>query len=239
MGDENLLGKAAFSLDLEFEEQPFQTLNVKANLTANQAISGELLVQFAVIEKQITLASPTANGEQQFRWVFRKLLPDAAGTSFNKTWAVGETATVRQSWEQLNVTDNGNQVAVVAFIQRNDVGSNDAKTREVLQTAYGEPSLRPPVVVTGIEELPKELLNTTLYPNPSSQKVNVLFGGAVKSDLKWKLVNQLGQIVASGEVQKGSNGFELQTSKLPSGIYIVQIGNENGKLLHIKMMVRH
>jgi hypothetical protein len=238
LGDEDLLGEASFSLELEFEEQPFATLNVKANLTANKAISGELLVQFAVIEKKIELASPTANGEEVFRWVLRKLLPDAAGTSFNKTWTVGETATVSHSWEQLNVTDNGNQIAVVAFIQRNDVGSNEAKTREVLQAAYGESSLRPPVV-TGIEKLPAELLNTILYPNPTSQKANILFGGVIKSDLNWKLVNQLGQIVSNGKIQKGSNGFELETSKLPFGIYIVQVGGEQGKLLHLKMMVIH
>ena len=234
--------EALFDLNLEFEDEPIDTdelLNLKVTVTANDTTSGDLLVYFAIIEREITLTPTPTSTQSVYKWTFRKLLPDGAGITLDRDWLPGEQEVLRQSWKLKGLTNDGNQMAVVAFIQRNDVGGAGAKTREVLQATYGLSAADLPIDVITSEELPEELENTVAFPNPAKNKATVLFGAPVKQEMEWSMINQLGQRIQLGKIEKGANGFELDTSDLPNGVYIVNIAAEGGNLLSMKLMVNH
>ena len=65
------------------------------------------------------------NGEDWFRSVMKKMMPDAAGTRYDKTWLPGDNETVNYSWNFTNVFDP-DSIHVVAFIQ-------DGTTKEIYQ----------------------------------------------------------------------------------------------------------
>lgn len=60
-----------------------------------------------------------------------------------------------------------------------------------------------------------------LYPNPAVNKVSIALNESTKEDLQLKVTNQLGQIVKSTRLIKGSHLILLDISGLSSGIYTV------------------
>ncbi len=60
-----------------------------------------------------------------------------------------------------------------------------------------------------------------LYPNPAISDVSVALNESTKEDLQLKVTNQLGQVVKSTRLIKGTHLIKLDISGLPSGIYSV------------------
>ena len=60
-----------------------------------------------------------------------------------------------------------------------------------------------------------------LYPNPAVNNVSIALNESTKEDLQLKVTNQLGQIVKSTRLIKGSHLILLDISGLSSGIYTV------------------
>ncbi len=66
-----------------------------------------------------------------------------------------------------------------------------------------------------------------LYPNPAISDVSVALNESTKEVLLLKVTNQLGQVVKSTQVIKGTHLLKLDISGLPSGIYsVVLTGSE-------------
>ncbi|MEJ5286506.1 MAG: hypothetical protein CH6_2111 [Candidatus Kapaibacterium sp.] len=99
------------------------TVNVTIN--TSQSLVGKKL-RVAVVEYYISYPTPPGtNGEKEFFWVARTMLPDANGTTLNLNAGSNQTYTfnysIKSSWK-------ASQIYVVAFIQ-------DDQTQEVLQAA--------------------------------------------------------------------------------------------------------
>lgn len=60
-----------------------------------------------------------------------------------------------------------------------------------------------------------------LYPNPASTFTNIALDELAKEDMQLKITNQLGQVVKTGLLNKGSNLLKLDISGLAKGIYTV------------------
>lgn len=110
----------------------YGTTNITAVLTASQAVANaNLKAHVVIVEKQIDFATaPGSNGETQFNYVMKKMLPSATGTDLQDVWAAGNTQVLTQSWSLANVY-NLAQLAVVVFVQ-------DDVTKEVFQAGYSE-----------------------------------------------------------------------------------------------------
>ncbi len=82
---------------------------------------------------------------------------------------------------------------------------------------------------TGINELKKDAVQFSLYPNPASQTCFVELEGVTNSDLEISVLNYLGQVVKqkNHKAQYGSNKIELDLSSIKSGIYFVNIKSGN------------
>jgi GEVED domain/Secretion system C-terminal sorting domain/Fibronectin type III domain len=62
-----------------------------------------------------------------------------------------------------------------------------------------------------------------LYPNPAVNNVSIALNESTKQDLQLKVINQLGQIVKSTRLIKGTHLILLDISGLPGGIYTVTL----------------
>jgi hypothetical protein len=108
--------------------------SIYATITINalSAVSGSLVAQVAVIEKDVNfLQPPGTNGETEFDAVMKKMLPSASGTTLASSWNAGDSYSFTVGWKLANIYDM-NQLGVVAFIQNNS-------GKAVLQAAYSEP----------------------------------------------------------------------------------------------------
>jgi hypothetical protein len=81
-------------------------------------------------------------------------------------------------------------------------------------------------VCTGINEVSAldELIK--FYPNPFSQSVNVDIG--IEGPVNITMFNMIGQNVGSWQMDKGLN--TINTSALPSGVYLLEVKTKNGIL---------
>ncbi|MDO4161293.1 MAG: Omp28-related outer membrane protein, partial [Prevotellaceae bacterium] len=104
-------------------------LTVSTDVTPLNDIDNNNLRLFVVaVEEQITLDEPVSNGEEDFYYTARKMLPDADGVSLGTTLEAGKTYSSTVSATLDNFIDE-NQLGIVCFVQ-------DIETGEVFETIY-------------------------------------------------------------------------------------------------------
>jgi len=164
------------------------------------------------VERLVTNVSGT-NGETSFESVVKTLLPDAAGTTVNKSWTAGEYKNFVNECVLGTVYDYS-ELRIVAFLQ------NEA-TLEVYQAA---------IDTIGISTaLPDQLQGDGLnngffvYPNPASITARLKFRNSLKEEAVLELYNNLGSLVYTGNLSKGTDEFDLPVAQYPDGVYIVRI----------------
>lgn len=132
-GDYNLLEQASLtllgtptSLTMEVSAVPNGSdISVQASVTASETLGGDnLSLRIALVEPHVHYDEPPGtNGETDFHYSMRDMLPDFAGTSFSinpgQTLTFTEIGTVDPTWQD---------IYAVAWIQ------ND-QTREILQAS--------------------------------------------------------------------------------------------------------
>jgi PKD repeat protein len=222
------LVSSPFSIEIDFPATATAgTLAISAKLTALLKVEGNLFVHIAVIEKEVT---DLYEGAPTFENVLRKMLPNAAGTQLNQTWLPGAFETFNQSWELVHIKDPS-QLAVVVFVQ-------DEQTREIYQAAIKQPTVVPQVITSVGDDLAtSDAVN--LYPNPASDRTNVVFGHRLTSDHEWAVYDVVGKLVSKGIARKGQQSFTLDTSTYAEGSYLIQISRKGKAPLHKRLVVIH
>ncbi|WP_198145072.1 Ig-like domain-containing protein [Microscilla marina] len=229
------LEAAPFSINLDFSGSTPTSLSVQATINALNTVERPLIVQVAVIEREIAGVGSTG---LVFKNVVKKMLPSAAGTLID--WTAGKTSEViSQRWELANVYDN-QQIGVVVFVQ-------DDETKEVYQAAIGDPSslLRTnggnqsndDKQVTGIADDQKH--DFVVYPNPAVTQVYVGYKSlSFTEHTPYIVYDQLGKVVASGTVVQGKQGVVIDTRQWSEGAYYVELTSSDGTSLKSKL-VKH
>ena len=77
----------------------------------------------------------------------------------------------------------------------------------------------------------------TVYPNPSSEHVYVEFSKALEQNMQLKLVNILGQVTVEQQIPANENRSRLEIAHLTSGVYLLQIFDQEGNLQHIEKVL--
>lgn len=82
--------------------------------------------------------------------------------------------------------------------------------------------------------------NMKLYPNPTSNKINIEFSSFDAAKVNLSIANAIGNIVYKETVSPkfGSNQMTIDISRLPVGIYSLQIESNNKVLRHKFVVVR-
>lgn len=125
---------------------------VDVEVSSSEDLSNKKL-RIAVVEYEITYASPPgSNGEKEFFWVARKMLPDHNGTTINV--AAGGTETISETF-QLKTHWDKTQIYYIAFIQ-------DDATKEILQAAHN----------LKVKQAPMEVAQKYLQVDPNNEVTN-------------------------------------------------------------------
>jgi hypothetical protein len=202
------------------------SLNIQTQVSARENISTcEFTVHIAVIERRIRGVSGN-NGESEFENVVKALLPDAAGTSFFKSWIKGETITIEESWEPRNIYDP-KELRLVAFIQ-------DEATSEIYEAA-----MHPLDILTGTDAFPPGASPSLfiVFPNPASDWVVVQFENPLAGDTGIEIFNSMGVLVYHCRMLRGTGETEIGTGEFPEGFYTIRILSDDQVLGSRKLTI--
>jgi PKD repeat protein len=98
----------------------------------------------------------------------------------------------------------------------------------VAEHIYGKDSVSKTIKVlpTSIKEVVSTFANYSVYPNPTSDLVNISFDLLQSNQVSVQILDITGKLVIGTESRQfntGANKIELGTSELPQGMYFVQI----------------
>jgi len=90
---------------------------------------------------------------------------------------------------------------------------------------------------TGLEKPPTLVSSFNIYPNPAADHTLIKLDGAGQA-ATLNLLDMSGRIVFSHHLAPHSKEYQLNTSKLKSGIYLVNLIYESGQVVTTKLVVR-
>ncbi len=80
-----------------------------------------------------------------------------------------------------------------------------------------------------------------LWPNPANESVNLNFTSLVNQEVKYRLINFLGQVMLRDKTnaRKGANTQKVDLSKIPEGSYLMEIRTEKEMYAKVIVVMRH
>ena len=195
------------------------------NTTPLVSTTKALSLQVAIYEKSTTQNAKT-NSESTFYNVMKKMVPDQNGTTLtNLTDGVMQTANLSYTFNgsytlPINASAPVDHATAHTVEDFNDLGVmvwiQDMATKEIYQSVD--------LTQSGIGMGETGLASVRLFPNPANDLVRVDLR-QVSGDCTYRLVNNLGQTVAAGAAQGGTE-LTLNVAQWTSGLYFVQIESE-------------
>lgn len=213
---------------LEVEDSTFR---ISTEITSCLPDIDEYTLQVVLLEDSIHHLTPMYNGEQDFYYCARKMLPAVSGTLIEP---VPLGTTVTKEFEYTITPDAGPRIfssvdnmAAVIFLQ-------NRVTRQVIQAKYLERG----VVESSNEEsvsLPPRL---RLMPNPASDHVLLVFEAPQADVADVQLIDMGGKIVFSRRISlvAGQNREEFNLQGLDAGLYFVRVSSKAG--IFVSKMVK-
>jgi hypothetical protein len=231
------LEDAAFALNIS-KNITGNSLSANVSVKANIPFDSLVTLHVVAVERSINLSAPANNGQVNFQWVMRKLMPDAAGAVFNRKWAKGDEEIVTRNWTIANV-GNVSQMGVMAFVQ-------DVSKRTVYQVAYSGPGVPlipspsvPPSSNTSLKDIDGTEVMVSLIPNPSDLQTMVLFSKTITKEVSWILYDQTGRAVKEGKTFENQDGFVIATDQLAAGMYHLKLSSQGQSSRVLKLAVSH
>lgn len=221
-------------------------------------LPGNYRIRMALLEKQ-NVQNAKTNGEKEFFWVMKKMLPDANGyaftntlkgqtTQFTDTFVLPGTyrlpAAARFNTTQLpsginytgintgiehSVEHNWNLICVV-FVQ------NDS-TKEVIQSAWSAPNYQ-----TALNENKPDFSPVLqVFPNPANETTTLRYTVVDKTPARISLHDMSGReikLLMNKTLSQGSFELNVETYSLQSGIYFIKLESASDAAI-VKMLISH
>jgi len=92
----------------------------------------------------------------------------------------------------------------------------------------------------GIEESPVQLQNS-VYPNPFSNLVNIELYSGINTNIQLNMFDATGRncFTRKQNLANGSNAVNLQLNDLEKGIYLLNITDENGRVIASERLIKY
>lgn len=172
-----------------------------------------------------TEISPSGtNGETEWEYVVRKMLPDGEGTSMGAL-TTGEEATFNFEYsfsigdvDQDSYDLVNENVKVVAWVQDDSNGN-------IRNASLGDMSL-------GLNEVTK-INDFSVFPNPTNGITNVSMNLVESSNVVIEITDLLGKVVyteSKGKLSPGNHLLNMDASNLVNGIYLFNVHVDGQKV---------
>ncbi|MBN2747067.1 MAG: T9SS type A sorting domain-containing protein [Bacteroidales bacterium] len=198
-------------------------LNVGVTVDPKMSLPATTKLHVAIVEQRTT-KNKKSNGETEFFWVMKKMLPNASGTTvqgpantpineyfgytFQGNYRLPSDATTPINHATEHSVEGFSDLTVVCWVQDNN-------TKVVHQAAIGS-------VYLGIAENYREDLISSYFPNPATDNVNFTFNLDQAQVVEVSIINNMGQEVRKvnlGMVNSGSQQVTIDVNDLSEGIY--------------------
>ncbi|MDH5382046.1 MAG: PKD domain-containing protein, partial [Cyclobacteriaceae bacterium] len=215
-----------FDIKLDTVATDANHIHVVPTLTTIGNFARPVIFNIAVVEKSLT------DGTNTYRNVLRKLLYTSAGMYLNNVWTAGTPVTLNEiNWLIDKPILDPDNVELIAFVQ-------DQVTKDIYQAKILPLNRKDNTTIVGLnDELLAEVKDIDMYPNPVQNTLYFQFENQLKHDYQWRILDQRGVEVLTGEFEFKNGVHEVDTRKIPNGIYYVVISSENRALIYKKLAV--
>ena len=206
-------------LDLKILEDPQFDISIRDNgvaFSALQDVQRRIVLHVAVAEDRL----PQASGVP-YRYVVRKLFPDVGGTVVAEGLIKGEAKFVEVVWRNEDLpspsiipADRRDSIYLIAFVQ-------DDISKRVYDVALKKAS--PQLFESRLGQSPDTLLRYALFPNPTSDWLEVQLAKPLPQSGTYTLYDLQGRRVMVRQVREGATGFRLDLSALAQGVYVLEM----------------
>ncbi len=206
-----------------------QTVDIDITADPVADINNSNLTMYCAIFEYVTHNNVASNGETEFKWVMKKMVPDAqgtpmapmvAGTAYTQSNTYPFQGSYRLPANALSPINHAIEHSVEEF---SDLGVvvwiQDKATKEVFQSAYG-------TIFVGASEIGNPNGIIGMYPNPANSNTAIQYFLKEAAKVKLEVFSMTGQRVAIQEEGVSSSGpgmISLDTQNLQAGLYIVQL----------------
>lgn len=234
--DSYLSDPAWFDINIE-QEVVGDSLHVAADFTAlkdfQEGTDNFLRVWVVLIEEVVEYGpgdpTPGLNGEREFHWVMRDMLPGNAGLPIGKQFN-GDITSVDYSYWIDQTEIDPSQLRAVAFVQ--NYGSKEVHNSIMWREGINTPP-------SGIDN--PVISSAKAYPTIVDNFITLEFGLSQSEDLRFELYNINGQLMETLGTESYPSGTHTRSfvlRDLPNGSYFAHIrGQENGET--IRFVVQH
>lgn len=205
-----------------------QTVEIDVKLISHDDFSGIPKLHIAIIE-DVTYNNIGTNGQTEFHYVMKKMLPNQNGTSIislnnGDTLDYNYSYTFQGSYDSTtNINDmvnhnsehtveNFSNLSVVAFVQ--------GTGQEVLQSEWSISGM------TGVESEINNISYLKVYPNPLKDIINIDYFLNKTENVSINIYNNLGQMVFNKNLGKqipGSYNSKLKHLFESNGTYFIEL----------------
>ncbi len=224
-------------------------LEITASFESNISLpaKSEVSFRFAVVERE------KVNDGKTYYNVLRKMLPSSAGYTFvsdgsAKSLFRGRTAFFGPNADQNSITINWDlptdvnvdSLRVIAFVQV-DNSEQAGLNGLILQADYADvvPGSKEAIQIVGIVK--NKILDNkdfAIYPNPANKMFQLQLAKPASSDMNWVIYDQTGKKVKTGSLHMREMEIEINTIDLSSGVYLIQVFNEEEQWKPKRLMIR-
>jgi hypothetical protein len=210
---------------------------VKINTTLKN-ITGQVLPTtgltffVAIAEKSITDSNYLGTEDDEFKFVARKMLPDASGTTITQDIpALGQISLPEIIWNDPGLLPGG-QASIVVFIQNTEGGNKTVIQAKIIDAT------ELPDVTTSVS-FPEAIGKVLVYPNPANHSVTIQYDEPLKDAMQIRFVDTFGKEVFNGTMPRGERSTSIRTADITPGMYLIRFRTESGAVAWGKVVITH
>jgi hypothetical protein len=92
------------------------------------------------------------------------------------------------------------------------------------------------LIITTIEDNILDPVKVSVFPNPTSEMINIGFDTPTDGEISISLLNTQGKLVKTGKIEPATTQKEINMQDLPAGIYYLRL--TKGKLVNVYKVVK-
>jgi hypothetical protein len=92
------------------------------------------------------------------------------------------------------------------------------------------------LIITAVEEFIIDPVSVTVFPNPTSEIVNIEFDTPTEGEITLYLLDAQGKLVKTEKIESATSNKQINMQDLPSGLYYLRL--MQGKLVNVYKVVK-
>ncbi len=107
------------------------------------------------------------------------------------------------------------------------------------QIGFGMKKLNTTNMNVGLKKNSAQFYDITLFPNPVSSELTISFKKSITNEINLQVLDLLGNEITFEKIYKNSDSYKLDLRNLSSGLYLIQLKNNNGEILNRNKIIKN